>query len=48
MDLETFLTTLYVIIDDWYKTEIMPLKAKRGRSAQLSDSEIITLSIAAQ
>jgi hypothetical protein len=50
MDLDTFLTTLYVVIDDWYKQEIAQHKSERRGSApaQMSDSEILTLAIAGQ
>jgi hypothetical protein len=46
MDLDSFFTLLYVIIDDWYKAQIMKNKPKVGRPVQLSDSEVITLAIA--
>lgn len=46
MDLETFFTILYVIIDDWYKAKMMAQKSQVGRPAKLSDSEVITLAIA--
>ena len=46
MDLETFITILYVIIDDWYKAKIMAQKSPVGRPAKLSDSEVVTLVIA--
>jgi len=49
MSLETFLTILYVLVDDWYKEYIEPYRIeKRGRKARLSDSEVLTLAIAAQ
>jgi len=48
MDLETFLTTLYVIIDDWYKEEIAGHKPKRGCKGKMSDSEVLTLMVAGQ
>jgi hypothetical protein len=37
MDLETFFTTVYVRVDDWYKEEIAALKSKVGAPAQMSD-----------
>src|SRR5258706_1843774 len=44
MDLETFLTTLYVYVDDWYKDEVRPHFVKHaGAEAQLSDSEVLTM-----
>jgi hypothetical protein len=50
MDLDTFLTTLYVLIDDWYKEEILQHKPRHrgGAPEQMSDSEILTLAIAGQ
>ena len=48
MDLDTFLTTLYVLIDDWYKQAIAEQKpqGRGGAPEQMSDSEILTLAIA--
>jgi hypothetical protein len=41
------LTTIYVLVDDWYQTEgIQLLKGKRGAKPQFSDSEVITLVLA--
>ena len=49
MDLETFFTTLYVLIDDWYKAEIAPHEDTRcGAKPQMGTSEILTLGIAGQ
>ncbi len=49
MDLDTFLTTLYVVIDDWYKREMrVRMKRHAGPSLQMSDSEVLTVAIAAQ
>ena len=49
MDLDTFLTTLYVLIDDWYKREMSALMERHaGPALQLSDSEVLTIAIAAQ
>jgi hypothetical protein len=49
MDLDTFLTTLYVHVDDWYKAEGAALVARRqaGR-LRMSDSEVLTLAILEQ
>jgi hypothetical protein len=47
MDLDTFLTTLYVVVDDWYKAEI----GKRehvGARERMSDSEVLTVALAGQ
>ena len=49
MDLDTFFTTLYCLIDDWYKRQMIVLmKRHPGPALQMSDSEVLTLAIAAQ
>src|SRR5690606_1695958 len=49
MDLDTFLTTLYVLVDDWYKARIEPLMPRRkGGQQQMSDSEGMTVALAGQ
>jgi hypothetical protein len=49
MDLDTFMTTLYVLIDDWYKSDISHLmKRHAGPAVQMSDSEVLTVAIAGQ
>src|SRR5258708_13590399 len=49
MDMNTFLTTLYVYVDDWYKAEIPDTIARRrGPDGQLSDSEVLTLALVGQ
>jgi hypothetical protein len=48
MDLETFFTTVYVLVDDWYKEQIADLKPKMGAPAQISDSEVLTLAVVGQ
>jgi hypothetical protein len=48
MDLETFMTTVYVLVDDWYKEQIADLKPKVGAPAHLSDSEVLTLALVGQ
>lgn len=49
MDLDTFLTTLYVLVDDWYKTTIVPTQATRpGAKATMSESEVLTVALAGQ
>ena len=48
MDLETFFTIVYVIVDDWYKEQIADLKPKVGAPAQMSDSEVLTLALVGQ
>ena len=49
MDLDTFLTALYSIVDDLYQKHYAPLKPKRPvRNPDLSDSEVLTLILCAQ
>jgi hypothetical protein len=49
LDLETFLTTLYVQVDDLYQQVIRPqLPVCGGPAAALSDSEVLCLGLAAQ
>ena len=49
MDLDTFLTTLYVIIDDWYRKRMSrAMQRHPGPPLKMSDSEVLTLMIAAQ
>jgi hypothetical protein len=49
MDLDTFLTTVYVWIDDWYKAEGVELLARRKAGRQrMSDSEVLTIALAGQ
>jgi hypothetical protein len=48
MDLETFFTTVYVLVDDWYKEQIVNLKPTVGAPAQMSDSEVLTLALVGQ
>src|SRR5216684_290794 len=49
LDLETFLTTLYVMVDDLYQTHVRPqLPACGGPPPDLSDSEVLCLGLAAQ
>ena len=50
MDLDSFLVTLYVFVEDWWQ-ERHPSSARKkkpGRPALLSDPEVITLAILAQ
>jgi len=47
MPTETFLTTLYTIVDDWYQQHApRPVAARAGKKPRFSDSEVITLSLA--
>jgi hypothetical protein len=48
MDLDSFLVSLYVLVDDWWKVEHAWRPPKTGRPALLSDPEVITLAILAQ
>ena len=47
IDYETFLTELYVMVDDFCKYQVKSV-AKPGRKSSLSRSEIVTLAIAGQ
>lgn len=47
IDLETLLTIIFVLIDDWYQARGHRLmKGKVGRKATFSDSEVMTLMVA--
>jgi hypothetical protein len=47
IDLETLLTTIYVLVDDWYRMEGQRLLAgKPGAKPVFSDSEVLTLVLA--
>lgn len=49
MDLDTFLTTLYVLVDDWYKQEGASKMARRKAGVlKMSDSEVLTVALANQ
>jgi hypothetical protein len=48
MDLDSFLVSLYVLVDDWWKLEHASRPPKTGRPALLSESEVLTLAILAQ
>jgi hypothetical protein len=48
MDLDSFLVSLYVLVDDWWKLEHAWQPPKTGRPALLTDPEVITLAILAQ
>jgi hypothetical protein len=47
IDIDTFLTILYVIVDDFCKTSL-PLEPHPGPQAALSRSEVLTLAMCAQ
>ena len=49
LDLDTFLTALYTIVDDLYSEHYAHCKPRRpGRCPELSDSEVLTLAVCAQ
>ena len=49
LDLNTFLTALYTIVDDSYKRFLAQNKPSRpGKRPELSDSEVLTLMLCAQ
>jgi hypothetical protein len=48
MDLDSFLVSLYVLVDDWWKLNRSSRPSKTGRPALLTDSEVLTLAILAQ
>lgn len=49
LDLETFLTILYVMVDDLYQTQVRPhMPAHGGPAPHLSDSEVLCLALASQ
>jgi hypothetical protein len=48
MDLDSFLVSLYVLVDDWWQEHHPSSARKPGRPVLLSDPEVITLAILAQ
>ena len=49
MDLETFFTLLYVLVDDWYKAYVQAHKPQTsGSKPTMSDSEVLTVALAGQ
>jgi hypothetical protein len=49
LDLDSFLVSLYVLVDDWWKASHPPnAPRKHGRPALLCESEVLTLAILAQ
>ena len=48
LDLDSFLVSLYVLVDDWWKLEHSSEPPRVGRPALLTDPEVITLAILAQ
>ena len=47
VDVDTFVTTLYVMIDDYCKSQLLP-ETRRGAKASLDQSEVVTLAIFGQ
>ena len=48
MDLETFLVSLYVLIDDWWQANRPQTARKPGRPPRLTEPEVLTLAVLAQ
>lgn len=48
MDLDSFLVSLYVLTEDWWKDTHFPNTPQVGRPSLISDAEILTLAILAQ
>jgi hypothetical protein len=48
LDLDSFLVSLYVLEEDWWKLEHSSEPPRAGRPALLTDPEVITLAILAQ
>ena len=48
LDLETFLTALYTLVDDIYQAHFAPLRTNRGRPCLFCDSEILALCLLAR
>src|ERR687889_2338750 len=48
LDLDCFLVSLYVLVDDWWKLKHSSEPSGAGRPALLTDPEVITLAILAQ
>jgi hypothetical protein len=49
MDLDTFLTTLYVLVDDWYSHEGAGwMERPKAGEMKMSDSEVLTVALAGQ
>lgn len=48
IDIETILTIVYVVVDDWYEAEGKELlRGKVGRRAEFKDSEVLSLMLSA-
>lgn len=47
-DGDTFVTTVYTVVDELYQAEIAPYQRRLGRPVQVSDSEVLTLLVLVQ
>ena len=48
IDLDTFLVTVYTVVDDLYQAQFAAQKDPRGCQGRLSDSEVLSLTVLAQ
>ena len=48
IDVDTFITTLYVMIDDFCQCQMPPEATRPGSQAALSRAEVVTLSLLGQ
>jgi hypothetical protein len=48
LDLDTFLTALYTVVDDLYRERLAKLLRRPGPEPELSDSEVLTLGVCAE
>lgn len=48
LDLDAFLTALYTVVDDLYRQRLSYLAHRPGAKPELSDSEVLTLSVCAE
>lgn len=48
LDLDTFLTALYTVVDDLYRERLAKSLHRPGPEPELSDSEVLTLSVCAE
>ena len=49
MDFDTFITILYVLVDDWFRAKAMAeVLKRRGPQPQMSDVEVLSVALAGQ
>jgi hypothetical protein len=48
MDLDSFLLSLYVLVDDWRRERHPSTARKPGRPLRLTDGEVLTLAVLSQ